>query len=130
MVRLREHGLDDWGAVDPTPVGDSYHLIRASRRINAIDLAKQLYSSGDFDYVAPSALGRLESGSSDPLLSNQEHLQSEQTDGISALPINPGSKEIVVAVIDSGLDFAHVAVSVPRRAVDVVSTRRIAPVHG
>lgn len=93
-----------------------WHDLRVPADVDLLDAIEALLATGRIDKVEPSTIGSYTSVPNDPMFDEQWAMQnSGQTGGtsgadmnaVAAWSINPGSDEVVIAVIDSGVNYNH-----------------------
>ncbi|MGI5847001.1 MAG: S8 family peptidase [Candidatus Cryptobacteroides sp.] len=111
---LQEHGCI---LVEDKNSGDEVYCIRRNRDsiVGSVKLSSNFYETGLFDYASPRFLWFDVSTSPDPLYSSQWGLNNPGMYGYSGVDIDAedaweiteGDSDIVVAVIDDGVDLEH-----------------------
>lgn len=88
---------------------DRTYEIRYSEPIHPYDLCQQLMASPDVEYAVPVRVHRLYFTPNDPLYAQQAWLTNMRLEG--AWDVTKGSKDVIVAIVDSGTDWQHADLS-------------------
>ena len=123
----------------------------ASSRGNALEMANLFHETGRFEAVAPDFMGRRAASAGDPLYGDQWNLRNTGQKAVSngydetytgtpgidigyeqAKPYLPASSDVVVAVIDTGVEVGHPDLSVCESwdAINMTSPCRVLNKHG
>ena len=84
---------------------DRTYEIRYSEPIDPFDLCKKLMLSPDVEYAAPVLIHTASFTPNDPLFGQQAWLNNMRLP--QAWDISKGSKDVIVAIVDSGTDWQH-----------------------
>lgn len=84
---------------------DRTYEIRYAEPLNPFDLCQQLMQSPDVEYAVPVRVHKLYFTPNDPLYSSQAWLTNMRLEG--AWDVTKGSKNVIVAIVDSGTDWQH-----------------------
>lgn len=112
----RAYELHLWYQVRFDPSTSLSEVLREFKATNVFDAVEPRYSYTTGTTPMKSEAARVQVESNDPLFSNQWHYHNEgQTGGApgvdislkSAWDIQQGSAEVIVAIIDGGIDIAH-----------------------
>ncbi|PWJ40948.1 putative secreted protein (Por secretion system target) [Sediminitomix flava] len=128
-ARHRKHGLHLWYEVQFSSTQDPREVVESYNSINGVTLAKPVYKKvGTFEntkpiYVSAARMASASTQSSlsstffdDPLLVDQWHYENDglrvgtadsDIDLEAAWEINTGSPEVIIAIVDGGIDVAH-----------------------
>jgi len=85
---------------------DRTYEIRYTEPIDPFDLCKQLMLAPDVEYAAPVYVHQLSYTPNDPLFGQQAWLTAMRMQ--QAWDVTKGSKDVIVAIVDSGTDWEHV----------------------
>lgn len=114
--------IDDPAAHAPRPLAGAAPLgALAAERIGTLAAIKKLHNSGDHDRLEPNWIRQPLQVPSDPRFANQWHHQVINLP--AAWDVTTGSRDVVVAVIDSGIVSAHPEFTDPE---DPASTQLVA----
>ncbi len=82
----------------------SEHIVRVPDNETDADFVRRMRATGEFEFVTPDWLC-FPAGSGDPLTAQQWHHTALQTR--EAWSTTEGTSDVIVAVVDSGVDSAH-----------------------
>ena len=84
---------------------DRVYRIAYTEPIEPFDLCKRLMENPDVEYATPEFIAKLSYTPNDPRYSTQNYLAPMKV--AAAWDVTKGSKDVIVAIVDSGLDWAH-----------------------
>lgn len=84
---------------------DRIYRIAYSEPIDPFDLCKKLMSNPDVEYATPEYIAQLTYTPNDPRYTSQGYLTPMKV--AAAWDVTKGSKDVIVAIVDSGLDWTH-----------------------
>ena len=84
---------------------DRIYRIAYDEPIEPFDLCKRLMENPDVEYAMPERIFKPLYTPNDPRLSSQGYLTPVKA--AAAWDVTKGSKDVIVAIVDSGLDWAH-----------------------
>ncbi|MBN1480134.1 T9SS C-terminal target domain-containing protein [candidate division KSB1 bacterium] len=92
-------------ATSPADERDNFFLLNFSEATDVAELAAKMSAENDIEYAQPNYLHRLSAVPNDPLLSRQDYL--EQIEAFAAWDYSQGSEDVIIAIIDTGVDYIH-----------------------
>lgn len=101
---LEAESLDEYEVVE-NQIGEDFMTVEVPEHQSTVDFIEDLEERKDVVYAEPDHLIQLSHRPSDPYYSTQWHHQAIQTE--TAWNKSKGSDEVVVAVIDNGIDLNH-----------------------
>jgi len=92
------------------PLFSNIHLLNFSERFDPVVVAKQYQDNPDVELAEPNIYYKYFTSPNDPRFSNQWSLNQENDcdiDATEAWDIVTGSSDVVVAIVDTGIDKTH-----------------------
>jgi serine protease len=89
---------------------DNIYTLKFSSPYNPIYLAKEILKNKNIEWAEPHYLYELAYDPNDPVYNDTDTLKVEHLDLIkanSAWDINKGSEDVIIAIVDTGVDWLH-----------------------